>query len=259
MNHELAQETVKEIFDAKNSQRILTGVVKMARMNDDVNSQELIVDYKGVRCIIPKSEVDDTIQYRKVSHFVGTTIHFIVLSFNKDLGEAICSRAAAQKLARPGVVERLEKGEVMVGKVINILNYGAYIDINGVTGLMKNIDFSSDATKTEEVLRLDMDIEVRLKAYSPVGKLLFEPKEKYRSPNAIDPQDMTVGQIVLGVVRSRQPFGYFINIAPNFDVLASSDVEGEIEVDQKVAIKILKVYHDDNNNLRLRGVIKKVI
>ena len=259
MAYEVSPEIAKEIANAKKNKKILTAVVKMARYNPDTNAQELIVDYKGVRCIIPKSEVDDTIQYRTIGHFVGTTVHFIVKSFDNTTGEAMCSRAEAQKIARPQVIEQLEKGEVMTGRIINILNYGAYIDINGVTGLMKNIDFSADATLIQEIHHVGDVLDVRMKSYSPTGKLLFEAYNKYKSPNAVNPEEIVVNQVVLGVVRSRKPFGYFVNIASGFDILASSDAECEIDVDQKVAVKILKVYKDENGNTRLRGVIKKAL
>jgi ribosomal protein S1 len=245
--------------DYKKNRTILNITIRVATVNKETGNAELISDYNGVKIVIPKGELDATVNYKSIVHFVGQEVGVVVLTFDSKTGVAICSRAEAQKIVAPDIIKRLEDSESFIGTIVNILPYGAYVDIQGVTGLLKNYDFAVDTTLIKEVKKVGDKVSVHLKQYSQNGTIIFEADKKYRSPDAIDPETIEVGQIVLGVVRSRKPFGYFVNIAPGLDVLTSSDIEEEINEEQKVQIKVLKVYHDENENLRIRGVIKRVL
>ena len=256
---ELSKELISEMRAYKKNRNILKVVIRVATINKETGNAELLADYNGVKIVIPKGELDATVNYKSIVHFVGSEVGVVVLSFDAKTGVAICSRAEAQKIVSPEIIKRLEDSESFVGTIVNILPYGAYVDVQGVTGLLKNYDFAIDTTLIKEVKRVGDKVSVHLKQYSQNGTIIFEADKKYRSPDAIDPETIEVGQIVLGVVRSRKPFGYFVNIAPGLDVLTSSDIEDEINEEQKVQIKVLKVYRDDEGNLRVRGVIKKVL
>jgi ribosomal protein S1 len=256
---ELSKELVKEMRDHKKNGDPIKVMIRVASINKETGNAELIADYNGIKVIIPKGELDHTVAYKSIVHFVGTEVDVVVLTFDAKKGEAICSRAEAQKLVAPGIMQRLEDSESFVGTIVNILPYGAYVDIGGVTGLLKNYDFAVDTTLIKEVKHVGDKISVHLKQYSQKGTIVFEADKKYRSPDAIDPETIEVGQIVLGVVRSRKPFGYFVNIAPGIDVLTSSDIDDEINEEQKVQVKVLKVYRNDKNEIRVRGVIKRVL
>lgn len=256
---ELSKELINEMRAYKKNRNILKVVIRVATINKETGNAELLADYNGVKIVIPKGELDATVNYKSIVHFVGSEVGVVVLSFDAKTGVAICSRAEAQKIVSPEIIKRLEDSESFVGTIVNILPYGAYVDVQGVTGLLKNYDFAIDTTLIKEVKRVGDKVSVHLKQYSQNGTIIFEADKKYRSPDAIDPETIEVGQIVLGVVRSRKPFGYFVNIAPGLDVLTSSDIEDEINEEQKVQIKVLKVYRDEEGNLRVRGVIKKVL
>ena len=255
----ISKEVVSEMRANKKNKTIFDVVIRIASINQETNTEELIADYKGIKIVIPKSEIDQNVKYKSIVHLVGTTIGVVVLKYDATANVAICSRAEAQKIVAPDIIRRLEDSESFVGTIVNILQYGAYVDVGGVTGLLKNYDFAVDTTLIKDVRRVGDKVSVHMKQYSKNGTLVFEADKKYRSPDAIDPEAIQVGQIVLGVVRSRKPFGYFVNIAPGIDVLTSSDIDEEINEEHKVQVKVLKVYRDDNNNIRVRGVIKKVL
>ena len=256
---ELSKELVSEMRAHKKNRDIINVMIRVATINKETGNAELLADYNGVKIVIPKGELDMSVDYKSIVHFVGQEVGVIVLSFDAKNGVAICSRAEAQKVVYPDIIARLEDSESFVGTIVNILPYGAYVDINGVTGLLKNYDFAVDTTLIKEVKKVGDKVSVHLKQYSSKGTIVFEADKKNRSPDAIDPETIEVGQIVFGVVRSRKPFGYFVNIAPGIDVLTSSDIEDEINEEQKVQIKVLKVYRDEENNIRVRGVIKKAL
>ena len=259
MAFEIPKKVASEMFNLKKSKKIVYGMVKHVTTPTDEQPPEIIVDYKNVACHIPKSNIDNEVSYKSLGHFVGKIVPFVVLSFNWEEGTAICSRAAALDALRPQTTAELEKGTTMKGTVLRIMPYGAYIDIDGVTGLLKNPDFSSDAVLIGDVKAAGDPICVKFKSYTDKGKMLFEADPKYKSPNAIRPESIQVDQFLFGVVRARKPFGYFVNVAPGTDVLAFSEAKEDIEVDQRVSVKILKVYPDAEGRLRFRGVIKKVI
>lgn len=259
MAFEIPKKVATEMFNLKKSKKIVYGMVKHVTTPTDEKPPEIIVDYKNVACHIPKSNVDNEVPYKTLGHFVGKVVPFVVLSFNWEEGIAVCSRAEALDILRPITTAELEKGTVMNGTILRIMPYGAYVDINGVTGLLKNADFSDDAIVIGDVKAAGEPISVKFKNYTDHGKMLFETVPKYKSPHAIRPEDISVDQFVLGVVRARKPFGYFVNVAPGLDVLAFSEAKEDIDVNQHVSVKILKVYHDQEGRLRLRGVIKKVI
>lgn len=255
----VSDELAREMRKLKKEKTIIKIPVLIAQIDKESGAEELIANYKGIRMVVPKSELDHNIQYKSIVHFVGTEIGVIVLSFDRETGTAICSRAQAQKISQPKIIEALERGEILEGIISNILPYGAYVDIEGVTGLLKNFDFSSDSTLVGEVLHVGDKIRVHMKNYSKNGNLVLEAHNKYMSPNAVNPETIQVGQIVFGVIRSRKPFGYFVNIAPGLDVLTSSDLEEEIREEQKVQIKVLKVTRNTKGEVRVRGVIKRVL
>jgi ribosomal protein S1 len=164
---ELSKEILKEMRDHKKNRDIVNVMVRVASVNKETGNSELIADYNGVKIIIPKGELDATIDYKSIVHFVGAEVGVVVLAFDAKKGEAICSRAEAQKIVTPDIIARLEDSESFVGTIVNILPYGAYVDIGGVTGLLKNYDFAVDTTLIKEVKRVGDKVSVmETKPYS---------------------------------------------------------------------------------------------
>lgn len=248
---------LSELSAAGKSKTILSGLVKMVQSNSDNKQEELIVDYKGVRCVCPRPEIDRSVNYKSLISFVGTEISFMVDRVDNKNGICMISRAKAQSVMAPAVLEKLEDGECLEGTIINILPYGAYVEISGVTGLLKNADFAEDYTAIKDIKHVRDKVLVKLRGKSSNGNLLFEAVKKYISPTAVRKEDLEVGQIVLGVVRSKQPWGIFVNVAPGLDALVDSEFV-EIEEDQKVSIKI-KTIKNDGDKLKVRGKIVSVL
>ena len=156
----------------------------------------------------------------------------------------------------PKILSRLEDGEFFDGKIVNILTYGAYVDIDGVVGLLKNVDFAEDYTSIKEMHHVGDTIQVKMKGRSSNNKLLFEAVTKYVSPTVITKESLEPGQIIYGVVRSVQPWGVYVNILPNLDALVDSEF-ADIQEDQKVAIRIKSVKQDEDR-FKVRGKIVSI-
>lgn len=254
---ELQNDVLKKMKEYQKSKTILTGVVKVARVNKEKDEEELVVDINGVQGIIPKEEIDMEFSFKSMIAFVGTNVKFVVMSIPKDADHVICSRAMAQKLLAPEILSKLEDGEFFDGKIINILPYGAYVDIDGIVGLLKNTDFAEDYTAIKDMHRVSDTIKVKMKGRSSNEKLLFESVTKYVSPTVVTRESLEPGQIVYGVVRNIQPWGVFVNIAPNLDALVDSEF-ADIQEDQKVSVRIKSVKQDDDK-FKVRGKIVSVL
>lgn len=246
----------KTLSAAKKEKKILKGIVKMAQRPDKDDKGKLIVEFEGVQVLIPFEEVDMSVQYKSLAAFVGTEIIFVVLDVNAAKNLCIGSRARAQALLRPAIDQKLTDGEIVSAKVINILEHGAYLEVDGLSGLMKNIDFSADTCNAKDVLHIGDSVEVRMKGKSSTGTYFFEAVKKYVSPSAISKDSLVPGAIVLGTVRTKQTWGIFVNVAPGVDALV--DVEDfDVEENRKVTV-VIKSVRTDEKGLRVRGKILSV-
>lgn len=244
-------------INALNSKETLTGVVKMIQRDDELDTDILILDLPGeVKGIITREELDADVNWKSLVNFVGKEVYFKVLSVDEQNGIVYCSRKAAQQEIKAEIVERLKNGEVFDAEIINILRYGAYVDINGITGLLKNVDFSVDHTTVGDVFKVGDKVKVKLKKISANGRIVFEANEKYQSPTIMNFDIFKRDQVVLGTIRNIKPFGVYVCIAPNLDALCPLPPFGNIEEGMKVSMRITRVMPEER---RIRGKILKVL
>ena len=249
------KEALKKYEDLMKAKTILKGVVKLVYFDEEYNTDVLVLDLDGLKGVIKKEDVDAELQISSLVNFVGREVSFIVKKVDKKKGVVECSRAEAQKATKEDILNRILDGEDFPAQIINILPYGAYVEIEGVTGLLKNTDFAEDYTTIGEMHKLGDRIRVRIKKLSSNKNLIFEAVNKYQSPTIMTIDMFERNQVVYGVVRSIQPFGVFVQIGPNLDALCSLDV-GEIDEDMPVSVKITKVIKEEG---KVRGKIVNVL
>lgn len=243
------------------TKEICKGVVSMVNHDKKLDTDVLVMKLNGFKGIIKKEDVDMELNIPSLVNFVGREIYFTIKSVNKKDKTIICSRKEAQILMKDTIIGRLEDGEAFNGQIINILPHGAYVEIQGVTGLLKNTDYAEDYTTIAERFSQGDKINVKLKKKSSNGLLIFEATKKYCNPNVINPEELEENQVVLGVIRSIKPFGIFVNVAPYLDILCSPEIE-EYEEDRKVQVKIVKVEYRNYNGKevkRFKGKILKAL
>ena len=238
------------------TKEILKEVVKLVHFDDKLNTDVLVLDLDGARGVIVKDEVDNKLKLKSLVNFVGREVNFVIKSIDEETGTIFCSRKEAQDILEEETMMRLLDGEAFNAKIINILKYGAYVEINGVTGLLKNTDFAEDYTAIDEILKLGDTIKVKWKKISSNNNIIFEAVNKYKSPTIINIDMLEPNQVILGVVRSIKPCGVFVQIAPNLDALCSMPSTGELDEDMKVQFKINKIIREEG---KVRGKIIKVL
>lgn len=241
---------------AMTKKEILKGLVKVVQHSEQLNTDILVLDLEGVKGIIVRDEVDGDVKWKSLVGFIGREVNFIVTSVDKESNTIFCSRKEAQAIQSAIIIERLQNGEVFSAHIVNILNYGAYVEIQGVTGLLKNADFAEDYTSISDVLKGGEVINVKLKKISSNNKLIFEAVEKYKNPTIMSFDMFEKDQVVFGVVRNVKPWGIYVCIAPGLDALCPIPGTGEIEEGMKVSFRITQIKADEN---RIRGKIVRII
>lgn len=230
---------------------ILIGKIALVSRDKNTGEQFAVVKSKGWQYKIMDKDIDDELSINSLANFLNRTIQFIVTEVVSP-GHAMASRAMAQKMTKDKTVKRIEKGEKMKAQVVNILPHGAYVDIDGVTGLLKNTDWANDMTAIKDVMKVGDVLYVKFKKYSSNGTMIFEAAKKYTSPDALTIDGIMEDSIVSGVVRAVQPFGVFVQVVVGYDALCSNRNMQELEEDEKVSVRITMI---DKENKKIRGEI----
>lgn len=241
---------------AMQGKQVLKGLVKVVQYDQELGTDVLILDLDGVKAVIKREDVDLEVEWKSLVGFLGREVNFTVVEIDQEKDLLFCSRKDAQAVKKQEVVERLTEGEVFNAQVINILKYGAYVEIEGVTGLLKNVDFADDYTTIAEVLKVGDKVNVKLKKISSNDRLIFEAIEKFKNPTIMGFQMFERDQVVLGVVRNVKPWGAYVCIAPGLDALCPIPGTGEIEEGMKVSFRITQVRDDEQ---RVRGKIVRIL
>ncbi|MFZ2511848.1 MAG: 30S ribosomal protein S1 [Gordonia sp. (in: high G+C Gram-positive bacteria)] len=227
----------------------------------------LILDI-GLRGFLPASLVEMR-RVRDLQPYIGKEVEAKIIELDKNRNNVVLSRRAwleqTQSEVRSEFLNKLGKGQVRKGVVSSIVNFGAFVDLGGVDGLVhvselswKHIDHPSEVVAvgdevTVEVLDVDMDrerVSLSLKATQE------DPWRQFARTHAI-------GQIVPGKVTKLVPFGAFVRVDEGIEGLVhiSELAERHVEVpDQVVAVgddALVKVIDIDLERRRISLSLKQ--
>jgi len=141
------------VNDAFDKGEIINGYIKSKTKGG------LIVDIFGIEAFLPGSQIDVK-PIRDYDVFVDKTMDFKIVKINQEFKNVVVSHKALIELEleaqRAEIISGLEKGQILEGVVKNITNYGAFIDLNGVDGLIHITDLAwGRINHPEEVIELD--------------------------------------------------------------------------------------------------------
>ena len=214
----------------------------------------LILDI-GLRGFLPASLVEMR-RVRDLQPYVGRELEAKIIELDKNRNNVVLSRRAwleqTQSEVRTNFLQTLQKGQVRSGVVSSIVNFGAFVDLGGVDGLVhvselswKHIDHPSEVVEvgqevTVEVLDVDMDrerVSLSLKATQE------DPWQAFARTHAI-------GQVVPGKVTKLVPFGAFVRVEDGIEglvhisELAQRHVElpdQVVKVGEEVFVKVIDI------------------
>jgi len=200
----------------------------------------LIIDI-GLRGFLPASLVEMR-RVRDLQPYVGKVLEAKIIELDKNRNNVVLSRRAwleqTQSEVRQTFLTQLQKGQIRAGVVSSIVNFGAFVDLGGVDGLVhvselswKHIDHPSEVVEvgqevTVEVLDVDMDrerVSLSLKATQE------DPWQHFARTHAIN-------QVVPGKVTKLVPFGAFVRVEEGIEGLVhiSELAERHIELPEQI-------------------------
>ena len=201
----------------------------------------LILDI-GLRGFLPASLVEMR-RVRDLQPYVGRELEAKIIELDKNRNNVVLSRRAyleqTQSEVRTNFLQTLQKGQVRTGVVSSIVNFGAFVDLGGVDGLVhvselswKHIDHPSEVVEvgnevTVEVLEVDFDRE---RVSLSLKKTQEDPWQAFARTHAI-------GQVVPGKVTKLVPFGAFVRVEDGIEGLVhiSELAQRHVEVPEQVA------------------------
>ncbi|MDP9054592.1 MAG: 30S ribosomal protein S1 [Acidobacteriota bacterium] len=178
----------------------------------------------GVRAFMPGSQVDVR-PVRNVEQFTGQTIPVKVVKLNRKRGNAVVSRKLAvleEVEARKHVtLESLHEGAVLTGIVKNLTEYGAFVDLGGIDGLLHVTDLSyGRVTHPSEVLQLGEEVTVQVLKYDPAKeRVSLGIRQLFPDPWEGVVERFPVNMRIVGRVVSVTDYGAFVEIATGVEGL----------------------------------------
>ncbi|MFM8588046.1 MAG: 30S ribosomal protein S1 [Bacteroidota bacterium] len=184
----------------------------------------LIVDILGMETFLPGSQIDVK-PVTDYDQFVGKTMEFKVVKINEAIKNAVVSHKALIEsdieAQRAEIMGKLEKGQVLEGTIKNITDFGAFLDLGGVDGLLYITDISwGRINHPSEVLKLDQKVNVVVLDFDDEKKRISLGL-KQLTPHPWDTlsTDIVEGATVKGKVVNIEDYGAFLEITPGVEGL----------------------------------------
>jgi small subunit ribosomal protein S1 len=193
----------------------------------EVNKGGYSVEVAGVRCFCPMGQMD-TRRIEDPNTMVGQRLQFrvtelrgardVVLSRRVLLEEVAAEKAKATR-------EKLSVGARFAGVVTGVRDFGAFVDIGGLEGLVPVSELSYGRQRPQDVVRAGQEVEVEVIRIEPPGpkdrseRLTLSMRALAADPWEASIADLVEGDIVKGTVQRVQPFGAFVEIVPGVDGL----------------------------------------
>ena len=238
-----------EINEAHENKTVIT--VKVLRA---VNGG-VIAAYKEVTGFIPMSQLSDR-YVENADEFIGQTLDVLVTRVDAKRNRALFSHKAIllaekQKLIS-GIWDSISVGDIVEGTVMRFTDYGAFVDIGGIDGLLHISEISWGKLKhPQEVLETGQTVQVKvLSMNQEKGKISLGLKQITPEPWSVINDKYQVGEIVSGKVVQIKEYGAFVELEPGLDGLVHisevahkrvSDIAEELQLGQLVDTKILDI------------------
>jgi small subunit ribosomal protein S1 len=228
----------------------------------------LILDL-GVRGFLPASLVDIR-RVQNLDEFMGQKLECKVIELNRSRNNVVLSRRAVleeeRKEVREQILGRLQPGQVVEGKISNIVDFGAFVDLEGIDGLIHISELSwSHVNHPSEVVSIGDTVRVKvLDIDRDRQRISLGLKQTQEDPWQRVLNEYKEGDVVEGKVTKIVAFGAFVQILPGVEglvhisELAQHHVESPAEVvrpGDELKVKILEV---DDARRRLSLSVKRV-
>jgi len=230
----------------------------------------LAVSIEGIRGFIPASQaalrfVDN------LAVFVGQTMSVIPIELDEQKQRVVLSRRKVlqeeQQKKEQEIFSKLKVGDVVTGVVRRLVDFGAFVDIGGIEGLIHISDLSWQRVKTpSEILQVNDKIEVFVLKIDPqLKKISLSLKQIQQDPWLDNVKNFIEGQIVTGIVAKTTKFGAFVKLQTGVEGLVHlselaekriATAEEVVQAGQEISVKILGI---DKENKRISLSLVKAL
>ncbi len=231
----------------------------------------LICMVNGIRAFVPASQLSNR-YVEKIGDFVGQTLKLKIIEMDEQKRRIVASRravvreeAAAKKAEAWG---RLQEGEIVHGIVRRLTDFGAFVDLGGVDGLIHVTDLSWAHVKhPSEIVSPDQEVDVKILSLDPEReRIQLGLKQLQPKPWDLAPEKYPAGSVVTGKVVRITTFGAFVELEPGIDGLVHisqcaatriNKVEDAVSVGQEVQVKVLSIDPDAKRiSLSIRALLE---
>jgi small subunit ribosomal protein S1 len=257
--------------------RAWTDITKAAE-NEEVIEGTVIAKVKGglqvdigVKAFLPGSQIDLR-PVRNMDIFLGKKYKFKVIKFNKKRGNIVLSRRALLEEERENLktqtIDSMREGSIVAGLVKNITDYGAFIDLGGMDGLLHITDMSWGRIKhPSEVINVGDEIQVKVLKYDQEKqRVSLGLKQLQEDPWGSVAASYPVGKKVKGKVVSVTEYGAFVELAEGVEGLIHvsemswtkrvKHANQIVQPTQEVEVQVLDI---DNENRKISLGMKQLM
>ena len=224
----------------------------------------------GIRCFIPASHISN--RYTKdLSQFVGNTYHAEIIDFDKRRNKAVLSRKnlllAERNKQKEALMEDLEVGKIFTGKITQIKDFGVFIDLGGIDGLLHISEMSwGKIDQPSELYSLGDEVEVQIIAVDKEReRISLSKKNLTENPWTDIENKYGKGDVVEGKIVKLLDFGVFVELEPGVDGLVHvSEISNQhvkkpsdvLNIGEEITVEILSV---DKDNKRISLSMKALL
>jgi small subunit ribosomal protein S1 len=221
----------------------------------EVNKGGFVVEAGGARCFCPVGAMDVRF-VEDPSVFVGQSLNFRVTELRGARDVVLSRRALLQEEAEAAAAEtrkRLEVGARFEGTVTNVRDFGAFVDLGGIEGLVPASEFGFSRVRPQDEVEAGQQLEVEVIRMETDDKgrerITLSMKALLEDPFQTTVKELAPGMVLLGRVTRLQPFGAFVELVPGVEGLIHVSAFGRrvahpsdaVEPDQEIAVRVNSV------------------
>lgn len=240
------------------------------------NKGGILVNFKLLRGFIPNSQLapphKQLLSSNKIQQLIGSTINVKIIEVDQERNRLIFSEKAAFKEVRQSernnLLEQLKEDEVHTGNVINIVNFGAFIDIGGIEGLVHLSELSwKRINSPSEILKIGDEVEVVILSIDQEKeRLALSIKRLQPDPWTIIDEIYEEGQLMEAKVTKLAEYGAFARINDDYQLeglIHISEISEDhikhpnevLKLSQDVTVRIIRI---DSSSRQLGLSIKQI-
>jgi len=246
----IKQEVWKRIEDSLVQETILKGLITSSVKGG------MTVDVQGIKAFLPGS-LAEVIPTKDLEHLVGNYEEFKVIKLDKDKNNVVLSRKAVLQEVnseeREKLLSTLAEGQVVKGVVKNLTDYGAFVDLGGIDGLLHITDISwSRINHPSEAIKIGQEMEVKIIKYDQEEKKVsLGIKQLIEDPWVGIEAKFPLNTSVMATVTNLTDYGFFAEIEQGVEGLVHvSEIDWTnknihpskvVQLKDKVEVMILEV------------------